>query len=177
MGCVCKASAERCVSDEQHCKRTRRWARNAATLQFETAAKETQTQHHLHYHQAIFCHIYEYINFVRKQLQRSFFFTLTTRKTAEDESKAPLYRVMIVDRWAPKRFPTCIVSVHEYTSVKEQLIIMTMLDPNKRHVWNGVCYVTSRTDSHTHKHSINSQSKSFRAAAMVYDMSSVVVKY
>lgn len=39
-----------------------------------------------------------------------FFFTLTTRKTAEEESKAPLYRVMMVERCVPKRFPTCSVA-------------------------------------------------------------------
>lgn len=34
------------------------------------------------------------------------FLTLMTRKSADDESKAPLYRVMMVERLEPKRFPT-----------------------------------------------------------------------
>lgn len=34
------------------------------------------------------------------------FLTLMTRKSADDESKAPLYSVMMVERLEPKRFPT-----------------------------------------------------------------------
>lgn len=57
---------------------------------------------------------YRYIHLIYENAP-DIILTLTTRKTAEEESKAPLYRVMIVDRWALKRFPTCRASAHVVT--------------------------------------------------------------
>lgn len=98
-GCEYEASAQTCGTDEWHCSRPGRGKTLAETRHPQTAA-ERQTCDLSNNHQQ--SHLYIIIWCEGFCLPR----TLMTRKTAEEESKAPLYRVIMVERWAPKRFPT-----------------------------------------------------------------------